>query len=220
VTGTGGSQSTRGEEPRPEPVPAPPADEADERTGGDRSAGDRVDEPGTPPPSAMTDPADAILGSAEAALARGVDARPSCTRRLRSRSTPNGAPARTSGAQPAPARSGRLAFLKLSDQFLAAQGFTEHGFRHANLVGRIAYNVLHHLGADERAVRARRHRRLPPRRRQRRHPRQPRPVLGVDRLRRAAPTRGRPYRIGLVLSAVGNHEEQYGSPRSAPSARR
>lgn len=31
-------------------------------------------------------------------------------------------------------------------------GFTEHGFRHANLSGRIAYNVLTRLGHDERTA--------------------------------------------------------------------
>lgn len=39
--------------------------------------------------------------------------------------------------------------LEMADEFLSAQGFTEHGFRHANLVGHIAYNVLTHLGHDE-----------------------------------------------------------------------
>ncbi|MGI9018283.1 MAG: phosphohydrolase [Euzebya sp.] len=40
--------------------------------------------------------------------------------------------------------------LEMADEFLAGQGFTEHGFRHANLVGHIAFNVLTHLGFDER----------------------------------------------------------------------
>src|SRR5512132_1984363 len=31
-----------------------------------------------------------------------------------------------------------------------AMGYTEHGFRHANLVGNIAYQVLHRLGYTER----------------------------------------------------------------------
>jgi hypothetical protein len=39
--------------------------------------------------------------------------------------------------------------LEMADEFLASQGFTEHGYRHANLVGHIAYNVLTHLGHDE-----------------------------------------------------------------------
>ncbi|CAN5340362.1 HD domain-containing protein [soil metagenome] len=40
--------------------------------------------------------------------------------------------------------------LEMADEFLASQGFTEHGFRHANLVGHIAFNVLTHLGFEER----------------------------------------------------------------------
>ena len=42
--------------------------------------------------------------------------------------------------------------LEMADEFLASQGFTEHGFRHANLVGHISYNVLTHLGFDERTA--------------------------------------------------------------------
>jgi uncharacterized protein len=38
--------------------------------------------------------------------------------------------------------------LEMADEFLASQGFTEHGQRHASLVGHIAYNVLTHLGHD------------------------------------------------------------------------
>jgi uncharacterized protein len=40
-------------------------------------------------------------------------------------------------------------FIVAADEFLASQGFTEHGFRHANLVGHIAFNVLTHLGHDD-----------------------------------------------------------------------
>jgi metal-dependent HD superfamily phosphatase/phosphodiesterase len=103
------------------------------------------------------------------------------------------------------------AFIKLSDQFLATQGFTEHGFRHANLVGRIAHNVLHHLGAEEELcelaaiggylhdvgnVVTRSNHGLSG------------AWIAYDALRRLEVD---PYRIGLVLSAIGNHEEQYGS---------
>ena len=103
------------------------------------------------------------------------------------------------------------AFIKLADQFLGQLGFTEHGFRHANLVGRIAYNVLHHLGADDDLcelaalggylhdvgnVVSRLNHGLSS------------GWIAYDALRRLEVD---PYRIGLVLSAVGNHEEQYGS---------
>ena len=42
------------------------------------------------------------------------------------------------------------AFIAAADEFMAAQGFTEHGQRHAQLVGHIAFNVLTHLGHDPR----------------------------------------------------------------------
>ena len=103
------------------------------------------------------------------------------------------------------------AFIQLSDQLVGALGFTEHGFRHANLVGRIAHNVLHHLGMDPDLcdlaaiagylhdvgnVVARTSHGLSS------------AWIAYDALRRLEVD---PYRIGLVLSAVGNHEEQHGS---------
>ncbi|MFT5222269.1 MAG: metal-dependent HD superfamily phosphatase/phosphodiesterase [Glaciecola sp.] len=102
-------------------------------------------------------------------------------------------------------------FIKLADEFLGKLGFTEHGFRHANLVGRIAYNVLHHLGADEELcelaaiggylhdvgnVVSRSNHGLSS------------AWIAYDALRRLDVD---PAKIGLVLSAIGNHEEQYGS---------
>jgi metal-dependent HD superfamily phosphatase/phosphodiesterase len=103
------------------------------------------------------------------------------------------------------------AFIQLSDQFIGAMGFTEHGFRHANLVGRIAHNVLRHLGAEQELcdlaaiagylhdvgnVVARTNHGLSS------------AWVAYDALRRLEVD---PYRIGMVLSAVGNHEEQHGS---------
>ncbi|MCC5947397.1 MAG: HD domain-containing protein [Nitriliruptoraceae bacterium] len=161
--------------------------------------------------SAMTDPASAIHGSAEAALVRGIDAADAVAEA-------------EAVALDAESRTGRVdvltqlqqdevvsAFIKLSDQFLGSLGFTEHGFRHANLVGRIAHNVLHHLGADEELSRlaavagylhdvgnvvTRANHGLSG------------AWIAYDALRRLEVD---PYRIGLVLSAIGNHEEQYGS---------
>jgi uncharacterized protein len=103
------------------------------------------------------------------------------------------------------------AFIQLSDQFVGAMGFTEHGFRHANLVGRIAHNVLRHLGAEPELcelaaiggylhdvgnVVARSNHGLSG------------AWIAYDALRRLEVD---PYRIGLVLSAIGNHEEQHGT---------
>jgi metal-dependent HD superfamily phosphatase/phosphodiesterase len=163
-------------------------------------------------PSALTDPATAIRGSAEAALLRGVDAADAVaeaqTVALDAERRTGGQVDLLAGLQQDEVVS---AFIKLADQFLGSLGFTEHGFRHANLVGRIAHNVLHHLGADDELA-------------------QLAAVAGYlhdvgnvvtranhglsgawiayDALRRLEVD---PYRIGLVLSAVGNHEEQYGS---------
>ena len=207
-------ESERGEEPRPDPVAAPPAEPADARTGGSAEPrrGERVDEPSTPPASALTDPAGAILGSPEAALARGVDAeavvREAAEVALDAERRTGSHVDVLTRLQQDPVVS---SFLKLSDQFLAAQGFTEHGFRHANLVGRIAHNVLRHLGADDELcelaavggylhdvgnVVSRMNHGLSS------------AWVAYDALRRLEVD---PYRIGLVLSAVGNHEEQYGS---------
>jgi len=41
-------------------------------------------------------------------------------------------------------------YIASADRVMEAMGFTEHGFRHANLVGKIAYQVLSRLGFGER----------------------------------------------------------------------
>lgn len=41
-------------------------------------------------------------------------------------------------------------FIKEADGFLQALGYTEHGFRHANLVASIATNIFKRLGKPER----------------------------------------------------------------------
>jgi len=40
-------------------------------------------------------------------------------------------------------------FIASADRVMKGLGYTEHGFRHANLTGRIAYNLMHRLGFDE-----------------------------------------------------------------------
>ena len=42
------------------------------------------------------------------------------------------------------------AYIAQADKVMDGLGFTEHGFRHANLTGRIAFNVLTRLDFDER----------------------------------------------------------------------
>jgi len=40
-------------------------------------------------------------------------------------------------------------FIAAADRVMKGLGYTEHGFRHANLSGRIAFNVMSRLGYDE-----------------------------------------------------------------------
>ncbi|MDP9342196.1 MAG: phosphohydrolase [Actinomycetota bacterium] len=40
-------------------------------------------------------------------------------------------------------------FIAAADRVMKGLGYTEHGFRHANLSGRIAFNVMTRLGFDE-----------------------------------------------------------------------
>jgi uncharacterized protein len=42
------------------------------------------------------------------------------------------------------------AYISQADRVMEGLGFTEHGFRHANLTGRIAFNLLSRLEFDER----------------------------------------------------------------------
>jgi uncharacterized protein len=41
-------------------------------------------------------------------------------------------------------------FISSADRVMEAMGYTEHGFRHANLVAKIAYQVLSRLGSTQR----------------------------------------------------------------------
>jgi metal-dependent HD superfamily phosphatase/phosphodiesterase len=110
------------------------------------------------------------------------------------------------------------AFILAADEFLGAQGFTEHGFRHANLVGHIAFNVLTHLGHDPRTAelaavagylhdvgnvvsRA--------------YHGQTSAMLAFHLLRELEVPASE---MAVVMSAVGNHEEEYGVAVSPVSA--
>lgn len=163
-------------------------------------------------PSAMTDPATVIRESAESALLRGIDAQAAVEE---AEVVALDAQRRTGTELDVLTRLQRdptiSAFIKLADQFMGAQGYTEHGFRHANLVGRIAYNVLDHLGADGELselaaiagylhdvgnVVSRNNHGLSS------------AWIAYDALRRLDVDA---YRTGVVLSAVGNHEETHGT---------
>jgi uncharacterized protein len=171
-----------------------------------------TDDPrGRSAPAPERRPDDILQNAPELALNRGVDA-DAAVREAEQAGTP--ADERT-GATVAlldriESDPVATAYIKLADEFMAVQGFTEHGFRHASLVGRIAYNVLHHLGGDESLcelaaaagylhdvgnVVSRLNHGLSS------------AWIAHDVLRRLDVD---PYRIGIVMAAVGNHEEQYG----------
>jgi uncharacterized protein len=203
-------------EPEPDRARAPQvvSDSVDDAAAQRRgvAAAPATSQPDDRAPSALSDPASAIHGSAEAALLRGIAAVDAVAE---AREVALDAEQRTGSQVDVLTRLQQdevvSAFIKLSDQFLGALGFTEHGFRHANLVGRIAHNVLLHLGADEELcelaaiggylhdvgnVVTRANHGLSG------------AWIAYDALRRLEVD---PYRVGLVLSAIGNHEEQYGS---------
>ena len=110
------------------------------------------------------------------------------------------------------------AFITAADEFLAAQGFTEHGFRHANLVGHISYNVLTHLGFDfhecELAAAAGYLHDIGNVVCRANHG-QTSGLLAYDLLKELDV----PFAdMAQIMSAVGNHEEQYGVSVSPVSA--
>jgi metal-dependent HD superfamily phosphatase/phosphodiesterase len=116
------------------------------------------------------------------------------------------------------AHEGVQTFIALADRYLGELGFTEHGFRHAGLVSNIAYNVLHRLGYAERmaqlgAISGYLHdlgnfvsRTM--------HS-QTGAAITYDLLRDLKMRYGE---IGVILAAVGNHEEQFGQPVNPPGA--
>ena len=110
------------------------------------------------------------------------------------------------------AHEGVQTFISLADRYLGELGYTEHGFRHAGLVAKIAYNVLHRLDYDDRmcelgAISGYLHdlgnfvsRTM--------HS-QTGAAITYDLLRDIGMGFGE---IGVVLGAIGNHEEQFGQP--------
>ena len=108
-------------------------------------------------------------------------------------------------------------YIGLADQFTGRLGYTEHGFRHANLVGHIAYNILDRLGHDRHlaelaAVAGYLHDVGNVISRQN-HP-QTSALLALPILSELGLAT---EDIGLVIGAIGNHEE-LGHPVSPVSA--
>jgi uncharacterized protein len=111
-----------------------------------------------------------------------------------------------------------LAYIERGDEYLGALGYTEHGLRHANLVAHIAGNVLRRLGYPERTA-------------------EMASMAGfmhdmgnaIGRsdhgISAALLAQGRLMALGcdpretvLIMSAVGNHEEETGTPAGAIGA--
>lgn len=109
-------------------------------------------------------------------------------------------------------------FIALADRYLGEMGYTEHGFRHAGLVSKIAYNVLHRLDFDDRtaqlgAIAGYLHdmgnfvsRTM--------HS-QTGAAITYDILKDLGMTYGE---IGVVMGAIGNHEEEFGHPVNSVGA--
>ena len=109
-------------------------------------------------------------------------------------------------------------FIELADKHLGEIGYTEHGFRHAGLVSSIAYNVLHRLEFDDRTaeiasiagylhdlgnfVSRTMHS-------------QTGATITYDLLRQLGMSYGE---IGIIMAAIGNHEEEFGHPVNAAGA--
>lgn len=110
------------------------------------------------------------------------------------------------------------AFIRLADESLGRQGYTEHGFRHAKIVARDARKVLKALGYDhrepERAAIAGYLHDMGNFISRAGHP-QSGAGISYQVLREL----GMPFKdIGMVLGAIGNHEEGKGEPVSPEGA--
>jgi len=103
-------------------------------------------------------------------------------------------------------------YIRKGDEYLNAMGFTEHSYRHLNLVSHISGNVLQRLGYDKRDVELAsiagylhdignvisRH---------------DHGAVGASIALNILTRKGMdPEEIATVVSAIGNHEEEYGQP--------
>lgn len=110
------------------------------------------------------------------------------------------------------ASSDVTAMIEVADEYLGAIGYTEHGFRHANLVAHISGNIMRRLGYEDRLAElaevagylhdtgnciGRDHHGVSS------------ALLARDMLRTLGMD---PWETAHVMNAVGNHEEEFGSP--------
>ncbi len=109
-------------------------------------------------------------------------------------------------------------FIRLADDYLGELGYTEHGFRHAKIVARDARKLLKNLGYEKRE---------PERAAIAGYlhdmgnfiSRAGHPQSGAAISYQILGELGMPYKeIGIVLGAVGNHEEGIGQPVSPEGA--
>jgi len=109
-------------------------------------------------------------------------------------------------------------YIRKGDEYLRALGFTEHSYRHLELVSHISANVLKYLGYKERDVELAaiagylhdignvvgRH--------------DHGAVGGIIAFNILSKMGADPEDIAEIISAIGNHEEEYGVPISKISA--
>ena len=109
-------------------------------------------------------------------------------------------------------------FIRLADDYLGELGYTEHGFRHAKIVARDARKLLKGLGYEKRE---------PERAAIAGYlhdmgnfiSRAGHPQSGAAISYQILGELGMPYKeIGIILGAVGNHEEGIGQPVSPEGA--
>jgi len=110
------------------------------------------------------------------------------------------------------------AMIEVADDYLGAIGYTEHGFRHANLVSHIAGNIMRRLGYEERLIElaeiagfmhdignciGRDHHGVSS------------AILAREVLRELGMD---PVETIHVMNALGNHEEEFGTPANPVGA--
>ncbi|MHB9155165.1 MAG: HD domain-containing protein, partial [Endomicrobiales bacterium] len=103
-------------------------------------------------------------------------------------------------------------FIEAANEYLGAIGYTEHGFRHVSLVASVAHNTLTHLGYPEplpelagiagylhdigNVVNRQDHG-------------QSAALIAMRILNQIGAT---PEETAIIISAIGNHEEEIGEP--------
>lgn len=103
-------------------------------------------------------------------------------------------------------------FIQQADAHLESMGYTEHGYRHCNLVARIAYNLMIRLGYPQRyaelaAIAGYTHDIGNVVNRDQHW------ITGAVLMVRVLEELGMdPHEIGLIAGAIGNHEESNGHP--------